>query len=438
MRPLAYHDVSAGGLIVCALEMGFAGNCGVRLELSEELFGMEKGSSVNKVLFAEEAGVLLEVPRDAAEKIQSHFEARGVCSAVVGSTVDGFEVNVSFAPRNGASAVEVLSSDIRDLRDTWEETSFRLERFQAEEHCVDAEETSLRGRRRPTYELTFTPAPTTDAVMAVSSKPKVAIIREEGSNGDREMSAAFYMAGFDPWDVHTNDIASGRVSLDDFRGAVFVGGFSYADVLDSAKGWAGVVRFREQVRAQFDRFYAREDTFSLGVCNGCQLMALLGIVPFGSDALPASSQPRFVHNNSGRYESRFVTVAIGDSPSIMLRGMAGSRLGVWVAHGEGRAFFPDQEVFKQIQSQRLQAVSYVDDAGDPTEAYPFNPNGSAGALAGLCSPDGRHLAMMPHPERAVVDWQWPYVPEELREIVETSSPWLTMFQNARAWCDENA
>jgi phosphoribosylformylglycinamidine synthase len=216
------------------------------------------------------------------------------------------------------------------------------------------------------------------------------------------------------------------------RGIAFVGGFSFADVLDSAKGWAGVIRFNKSVWKQFQDFYQRQDTFSLGVCNGCQLMALLGWVPWQSIA--NEQQPRFIYNASGRFESRFSTVKILSSPSIMLREMHGSVLGIWVAHGEGRAYFPDTDILQTIDAQLLAPVRYVDDDNEITMKYPLNPNGSTAGIAALCSPDGRHLAIMPHPERTFLKWQWSWMPEEWQKNLKTS-PWLRMFQNARTWCE---
>ena len=240
----------------------------------------------------------------------------------------------------------------------------------------------------------------------------VAILREEGSNGDREMAAAFHLAGFEPWDVTMSDLAAGRIRLDRFRGLAAVGGFSYADVLDSGKGWAGTIRFDDGLRRQFDAFYDRPDTFSLGVCNGCQLFALLGWLPWRG--LTDAHQPRFIHNASGRFESRFATVTIQDSPAVMLRGMAGSTLGIWVQHGEGRAHFPEGSVLDRILAEGLAPLRFVDDGGRITEGYPFNPNGSPLGIAGLTSPDGRHLAMMPHPERTFLKWQWGWMPPDWR------------------------
>lgn len=247
------------------------------------------------------------------------------------------------------------------------------------------------------------------------------------------MTSAFYKAGFEPWDVSMTDFLESSVSLSDFRGLAFVGGFSYADVLDSAKGWAGVIRFNKKIWDDFQGFYNREDTFSLGVCNGCQLMALLGWVPW--QGIEDKVQPRFIHNRSGRFESRFSSVKILESPAIMLKGMEGSTIGVWVAHGEGRAFFPDQNIAKVIEKDGLAPVRYVDDNSEITLKYPFNPNGSALGIAGLCSPDGRHLALMPHPERTFLKWQWPWMPDDWKQNLK-ASPWLRIFQNAREWCEK--
>jgi phosphoribosylformylglycinamidine synthase len=273
--------------------------------------------------------------------------------------------------------------------------------------------------------------------MKGGDKHKVAIIRQEGSNGDREMVSAFIAAGFEAWDVSVNDLLEGNLTLDEFRGIVFVGGFSYADVLDSGKGWAGVIRFNEGVLKQFEEFKARTDTFALGVCNGCQLMALLGWIP-SSDGLPAEDQPRLLHNISGKFESRFSSVQIQEGPAIMFKGMEGSSLGVWVAHGEGRFYFPKDEGAgskDQVLSNGLACLRYVNDSNEITEEYPFNPNGSPDGIAGVCSEDGRFLALMPHPERVFTPWQWPWCPESWNEY--QAGAWLKMFQNAREWCDQN-
>jgi phosphoribosylformylglycinamidine synthase len=224
--------------------------------------------------------------------------------------------------------------------------------------------------------------------------------------------------------------------LERFRGLVAVGGFSYADVPESAKGWAAAIRFNERLRKMFDDFYHRPDTFSLGVCNGCQLFALLGWVPWLG--ISDHQQPRFVQNVSGRFESRWVTVKILESPAMMFKGMTDSTLGIWVAHGEGRLHFPDPKLMDEVINQKLVPMVFVDDEGRRdgkiSESYPFNPNGSPFGMAGLCTPDGRHLAMMPHPERSFLKWQWPWLPAYLKDGTK-ESPWIQMFQNAREWCD---
>ena len=263
-----------------------------------------------------------------------------------------------------------------------------------------------------------------------ADKPKVAILRDEGSNSDREMSSAFYLAGFEVWDISMTDLLDGRATLDEFRGLAAVGGFSYADVPESAKGWAATIRFNEQLRQQFETFYHRPDTFSLGVCNGCQLFGLIGWVPWAG--LEARDQPRFIRNTSGRFESRWVTVKVNTSPAMMLEGMDDLVFGIHVDHGEGRLHFPNREIERQILDQSLAPVVYVDDSSEATEIYPFNPNGSPYGIAGLCSPDGRHLAMMPHPERVFLPWQAHWLPEDMKEL--DASPWLKMFCNAYAWC----
>ncbi|MBU1455416.1 MAG: phosphoribosylformylglycinamidine synthase subunit PurQ, partial [Proteobacteria bacterium] len=324
----------------------------------------------------------------------------------------------------------VLDEDMRLLREWWEETSYQLERLQVNPDCADEEKKNCYDRKGPHYHLSFSPQPAPAELLARTDKPKVAILRDEGSNSDREMSSAFYAAGFEPWDITMSDLLAGRITLDGFRGLAAVGGFSYADVPESAKGWAATIRFNDTLKKMFREFYDRPDTFSLGICNGCQLFGLLGWVPWQD--LAAEEQPRFVHNLSGRFESRWSTVKVGKSPALMLKGMEDLVFGIHVDHGEGRLSFPDAGVKERILAENLAPICYVDDAGKATESYPFNPNGSPGGLAGLCSPDGRHLAMMPHPERVFLAWQAHYLPEEMKGL--TVSPWMQMFRNAYEWC----
>jgi len=417
----AGHDRSDGGLVTTLLEMAFAGNCGIEIEIEGE-------DHVDPIphLFAEELGLVMEVDETDVERTLEVLQRADVPCHHIGKTLAEPEIRIAVGGR------DVLRADMRDLRDLWEATSFRLELEQADPECVAAERGGLRHRKAPPYHLSFTPQPTAPEIMDRGSKIPVAILREEGSNGDREMAAAFFAAGFDPWDVAISDLLAGRITLERFRGVAAVGGFAHADVLDAAKGWAGSIRFNRDLWSQFEAFLDRPDTFSLGVCNGCQLLALLGWVPWRG--LDGGAQPRFVRNASGRFESRFATATILESPAIMLRGMEGSTLGIWSAHGEGRAFFPDEAVLGRIENENLAPVRFADDSGSITEAYPYNPNGSPRGIAALCSPDGRHLAMMPHPERTSITWQWGWMPPAWRRDLE-ASPWLKMFQNARKWCE---
>jgi phosphoribosylformylglycinamidine synthase len=411
---VACHDVSDGGLIVALLEMAFAGDRGWRVAV--------EGDELYATLFAEEAGVVVEASDvDAVRRIVTAY---GLETIDLG-TVDGDAVELRF---NGDL---VLGDALRVLHATWEETSYQLERLQRNPDCAEQEWASHRAAAatKP-YRLSFDPdqdpagagwRPTPGAV-----KPKAAILREEGSNGDREMAASFLAAGFEPWDVTMTDLIAGLVTLRDFQTVAFVGGFCFGDVLDSAKGWASVIRNNARLAEEFATFFGRSDTLSLGVCNGCQLMGLLGIPGFD---LSGSLTPRFIHNVSERFESRFTTVRIDPSPAVMLRGMEGSTMGVWVAHGEGRLHVPDPATLDWIVANDLAPVRYVDPDGGATTVYPYNPNGSPLGIAALCSPDGRHLAIMPHPERAFQLRQWPWVPADWSC---KNSPWLWMFRNAFA------
>jgi len=423
-RVLAGHDRSDGGLVVTLIEMAIAGNCGVSVDVP-------RGAAAGPVdlLFSEEPGFVLEVEAAAAADIIAAYAAAGVPCVDVGVTTKEPEVLIQ------VSGEDAVKSPLAPLRAAWEETSLRLEALQANPACVEQEAQALAAAEAPEVRLTFEPTPTEPEVLARAGKPKVAVLRQEGSNGDREMASAFHAAGFEAWDVTVEDLLRGTATLDQFQGLVFVGGFSYADVMDSGKGWAGVVRFNPGVLAQFQAFRDRPDTFSLGVCNGCQLMALLGWVP-KPEGLGAAAQPRFVENVSGRFESRWSHVAVRDSPAVLLRGMAGSVLGVWVAHHEGHCHFPSQEVKDYVLENNLAPLAFADARGNPTEAYPANPNGSTGGITALCSADGRHLAMMPHPERVFQAWQSPYVPEAMAG--HEAGPWLRMFQNARLFCEEHA
>ena len=415
----AGHDRSDGGLVTTVLEMAFAGNCGLDVT-------MEGVAGALAALFAEELGLVLECrPEDLAE-VEAVFAAQDVpCCRLGRSTADGrIRVRV-----NGET---VLDEEMVTLRSWWEETSHQLERLQIPASLAEEEKRAIHARRGPEYRLPFSPRPAAPEVLLRVDKPRVAILRDEGSNSDREMSSAFYAAGFEPWDVCMNDLLQGTVSLEQFRGLAAVGGFSYADVPESAKGWAATILFNPRLREMFTTFYHRPDTFTLGVCNGCQLFGLLGWVP--GAGLAAERQPRFVRNLSGRFESRWTTVRVEKSPAIMLRGMEGLVFGIHVDHGEGRLIFPDEALRREVIDGGQAPMVYVDDEGQATETYPFNPNGSPLGLAALCSADGRHLALMPHPERAFLPWQAHYLPEDLKHL--QVSPWLQLFHNAYQWCLE--
>ncbi|MBV5306860.1 MAG: phosphoribosylformylglycinamidine synthase [Desulfobulbaceae bacterium] len=414
---LAGHDRSDGGLITTLLEMAFSGNCGLELDLTGS-------AAVMPILFSEELGLVIECRQTDLDVIAALLTVSEVPHAVIGKSSQDKQIRVR------VNGVSVLDETMQTLRQSWEETSYQLERLQVNPACADAEKANIADRPGPTYHLSFTPELTAASILAKPEKPKVAILRDEGSNSDREMTAAFYAAGFEPWDICMQDLLTGRITLDGFRGLAAVGGFSYADVPESAKGWAATILFNEQLKAMFNAFYNRPDTFTLGVCNGCQLFGLLGWVPW--QGIAPESQPRFAHNISGRFESRWVTVKVLPSKAIMFKGMEDLVFGIHLDHGEGRLHFPDPGIRQQVEAGAMTPMVYVDDNGQATEAYPFNPNGSPDGLAALCSPDGRHLALMPHPERAFLPWQLHYLPESLKHI--QASPWLKMFQNAYTWC----
>ncbi len=424
---LACHDRSDGGLITTLVEMALSGNCGmsIRLPDSEEAIPW---------LFSEELGLVIECLSENEDVIRGILEEYDITYVVIGKTEKEKQVTISHRDK------DEFNISTQTLLLWWESISDRLEQEQmnpvvAKEQSLSHFHTGLK------YNLTFQPERISSEKVQQSNKPRVAIIREEGSNGDREMTSAFFYTGFEPWDITMTDLLENEVTLDSFRGVVFVGGFSYADVLDPAKGWAGIIRFNTKLRDMFNNFFNRKDTFSLGICNGCQLMAFLGIIPW--QGIPETQQPRFIQNTSQRFESHWGMVKISESPSIMLKGMADSVLGVWTAHGGGRLYCPNPKILSEARKQGLTPVAYVDDEGVPTEKYRFNPNGSPSGIMSFCSPDGKHLAMMPHPERSFLLWQWPWIPEEWKNNwkfdVEGfrlwASPWLKIFQNARDWCD---
>ena len=413
----AGHDRSDGGLMTTLLEMAFSGNCGLDISLKGKC-------TVLEALFSEELGLVIECRPDKISQVEALLAAAGVPFVQLGTTTATKQIKVVY---NGE---KVLDEQMIVLRGWWEETSYQLERLQMNSACADEEKNNIYDRKGPSYHLSFTPEPPPAELLSRTDKPKVAILRDEGSNSDREMTSAFYSAGFEPWDICMSDLLAGTVSLDGFRGLAAVGGFSYADVPESAKGWAATILFNPRLKKMFEEFYQRPNTFTLGICNGCQLFGLLGWLP--EPGLAAERQPRFIRNVSGRFESRWATVKVQKSKAMMLAGMEDLVFGIHVDHGEGQLHFPDRTILDQVKANAMTPLVYVDDDGKPTEKYPFNPNGSLEGLAGLCSADGRHLALMPHPERVFLPWQAHYLPEEMKGL--QVSPWLQMFANAYAWC----
>jgi phosphoribosylformylglycinamidine synthase len=417
---LAGHDRSDGVIITTLLEMAFGGNCGLKVSLQGWVPAMA-------ALFSEELGIVLEVREDTIEEVKNIFDFAGIIYEEIGRTTVEPQIEIDYNDE------VVLHESMHVLRQVWEETSYQIECLQTNPDCADEEKTNIFLRTGPSYHLSFEPQPTAAEVLARTDKPKVAILRDEGSNSDREMTSAFYAAGFEPWDICMTDLLEKRVTLKSFRGIAAVGGFSYADVPESAKGWAATILFNDRLKIMFDEFYTREDTFTLGICNGCQLFGLLGWIPWRG--LAPEQQPRFVRNKSGRFESRWSTVKVQKSKAMMRTGIEGLVFGIHVDHGEGRLVFPDQKIITKVEQDGMTPLVYVDDQSNATEAYPFNPNGSVKGLAGLCSEDGRHLALMPHPERAFLPWQAHYLPADMKHL--EVSPWMKMFQNAYNWCQRN-
>lgn len=406
------------GLISLLCEAAFAGNCGLAVNIKHPT------ASALETLFCEELGFVLEyLPENESALLEALAKA-GLSDYIqkIGFTTVDKQIIIRF---NGDLVFDDSSNIWLKI---WRETSFQMKALRSVKSVVAEERVNSAKGEGLKYALTFDPGLIKPVVKDFPGKPKVAIIRDEGTNSHAEMKVYFYLAGFEPHDITITDIAMGKVSLREFRGVAFPGGFSYKDVLGSGRGEAGVIKFNPIVAKEFVAFFQRPDTFSIGICNGDQLVIELGVLYPELDEL---RQPRMDFNRSESFESRFVRVWILDSPSIMLKGMAGSILGIHVAHGEGRFHFPDDQIFTKILSDGLAPVRYIDPSDQPTEDYPFNPNGSPQGIAALCSADGRHLAIMPHPERTVLVRQWPYLPYGTNW---ENSPWLRMSQNAYQWC----
>ena len=407
-KVLSGHDVSAGGLITALLEMTFADN---RSGMDLSLAALAEKDLI-KVLFSEKPAVVLQV--ENGSEVCENLKFDGIDAYVIG------DVNQErrFTVTNAGVEFSLL---IDQLRDTWFKTSYLLDRRQS-----GVQKASERFANYKNQELSYKFPETftgklsqwgLEASRRTPSGIKAAVIREQGSNSEREMAWCMHLAGMDVKDVHMTDLISGRETLEDVNMIVFVGGFANSDVLNSAKGWAGAFLYNERAKEALDRFYAREDTLSLGVCNGCQLMAELGLITPDHE-----QKPRMLHNDSHKFESCFVNVEVQPTGSVLFDSMAGSRLGIWVAHGEGKFRLPYEEERYRIP------LKYAYDQ------YPGNPNGSDYAAAAIVSADGRHLAMMPHIERSLRPWNWAYYPEE--RAADQVSPWIEAFVNARKWIEQ--
>jgi len=414
---LAYHDRSDGGLFACLAEMCFAGHSGATVSLD----GL--GADPVAALFAEELGAVIQVPRGEMPAVLAQLAAHGLADMIhrLGEPNSLDRIDFRFAGQ------AVLSESRIELQRAWSETTFRMQSLRDNPACAQQEYDALLDASDPGLRprVPFDAAEDIAApLIATGVRPRLAVLREQGVNGQLEMAAAFYRAGFDAIDVHMSDLLSGRVSLADFRGLVACGGFSYGDVLGAGQGWAKSVLFHAELRDMFSAFFERPDSFALGVCNGCQMLSSL------QELIPgAAGWPRFVRNVSEQFEARFAQVEVLASPSLFLRGMQGAVLPIAVAHGEGRADFGDPAAAGEALAQGVVALRYLDGHGLVAETYPANPNGSPLGITGLTTTDGRVTIMMPHPERVFRSVQNSWHPDEWGE----DAPWMRMFRNARAW-----
>jgi phosphoribosylformylglycinamidine synthase len=411
---LAYHDRSDGGLFVTLCEMAFAGRCGISVQLDE------LGGDDVAVLFSEELGAVVQVAHQDTDDVLKalHDAELGHHSHVIGQLHDADRIEF----RRGHETV--LAASRVELQEAWSETTFRMQALRDDPACAAEERARVAAIdpglcAQPTFDLGDDVAA---PFVARGARPRLAVLREQGVNGQVEMAAAFDRAGFECVDVHMSDILAGRIGLEGFKGLVACGGFSYGDVLGAGEGWAKSILFHARTREQFEAYFARPDTFALGVCNGCQMLSNL------HELIPGAGHwPHFVRNRSEQFEARFVQVEVLASPSILLTGMAGSRLPIAVAHGEGRAEFRDAAHL--AAARPLVGLRYVETTGEPAVRYPANPNGSPEGITGLTTADGRVTIMMPHPERVFRAVQHSWRPEGWGE----DGPWLRLFRNARAW-----
>ncbi|MCB5184760.1 phosphoribosylformylglycinamidine synthase [Methylobacillus gramineus] len=411
---LAYHDRSDGGLFSTVVEMAFAGRCGLDIDITS------LGEDAVAALYNEELGAVLQVRADEADAIVAELKPQlGGLLHVIGTPATHGNIRIHQDGR------VVFSESRVALHRSWSETTYQMQKLRDNPECAQQEYDRILDEKDAGLhaKLSFDPAENIAAPYIASGvRPKVAILREQGVNGQVEMAAAFDRAGFQAHDVHMSDIISGRISLKDFAGFVACGGFSYGDVLGAGEGWAKSILFNQRAREEFSAFFQRKDSFALGVCNGCQMMSNLhSIIP------GAENWPHFVRNRSEQFEARVAMVEVMESPSLFFKGMAGSRMPIAVAHGEGYAEFADPAAVKAVLDSQLVSLRFVDNGGNPTEVYPFNPNGSIQGITGLTTADGRFSIMMPHPERVFRAVQHSWHPDNWGE----DGPWMRMFRNAR-------
>ena len=434
---LAYHDRSDGGLFATLCEMAFAGRAGVSVNLDiltmegehasdwgdaknwASQVGERRNEMTLRALFSEELGAVIQVRAQDKSAVMNVLRELnlGACSHIIGKVNDRGVIEFT------RDAKVIYNEQRSSLHRLWSETSWRIARLRDNPACADQEYERLLDESDPglSPKLTFDPSEDIAApFIATGVRPRVAILREQGVNSHIETAWAMHQAGFNAVDVHMSDLIAGRAKLDDFHGVIAVGGFSYGDVLGAGEGWAKTILFNAQLAEQFARFFARQDTFGLGVCNGCQMLSnLKSIIP------GAHAWPKFTRNKSEQFEARFGMVEVLDSPSIFFAGMAGTHAPLAIAHGEGYADFSQTGDLSQV----VQSLRYVDNRGAATEVYPFNPNGSPGGLTAVTTPDGRFTAMMPHAERVFRTVVHSWAPEGWGE----DSPWMRMFRNARKW-----
>ncbi len=415
-RLLAYHDRSDGGLLGCLVEMAFTGHVGLDVELDA------LGDDVLSVLFAEELGAVIQVTADDASVVVGELRAAGLAAHAIGGVTSEQDIVFSRAGQRVFSAPRV------DLQRRWAQTSYTIQALRDEPACAAQEYDGLLDADDPGLpaHVAFDRTEDIGAPYINSARPPVAILREQGVNGHVEMGWAFTAAGFQAVDVHMSEILSGAVDLSRFTGLAACGGFSYGDVLGAGQGWARSILFNERARTTFAEFFAREERFALGVCNGCQMLAAL------RDIIPGTDQwPTFVTNTSRQFEARTSAVEIVDSRAVLLDGMAGTRVPIAVAHGEGRAVFARDDHLAQLEANRQIGFRYIDHYGAPAKRYPLNPNGSPGGVTALCNDDGRVLITMPHPERVTRSVNLSWKPDDWRG----ASPWARLFANARRFVD---